>query len=108
MFMTQHFYFEIRQFEVYNLLFWKIFISLFWGTTYKQGLGIFLVNLLDKFFPVKFVLYDLTPFGLKYLFRRFDKYAVVRTEHDALVKTTKKIFQILWPSQKTLTLIHNF
>ena len=36
----------------------------------------------------------------------FGKYAVARTEHDALVKSIKKIFfQILWPSHNVLTLI---
>ena len=48
---------------------------------------------------------EIKTFGLKNLRRLFDKYAVVRTEHDALVKSTTKIlFQILWPSQKAQTL----
>ena len=41
---------------------------------------------------VKFVLYNLSTFVLKNLCRLFDKYAVARTEHDALVKSTPKIF----------------
>ena len=45
-------------------------------------------------------------FFFKNLRRLFDKYAVARTEHGALVKSTKKIFfQILWPSQKIQTLL---
>ena len=40
---------------------------------------------------VKFVEYDLSTFVLKNLRRLFDKYAVARTEHDALVKSTTKI-----------------
>ena len=36
--------------------------------------------------------YDLFTFILKNLRRLFDKYAVARTEHDALVKSTTKIF----------------
>ena len=36
--------------------------------------------------------YDLTTFVLKNLSRLFDKYPVVCTEHDALVKCTTKIF----------------
>ena len=34
----------------------------------------------------------MTTFVLKNLRRLFDKYAVARTEHDALVKSTMKIF----------------
>ena len=34
----------------------------------------------------------MTTFVLKNLRRLFDKYAVARTEHDALVKSTTKIF----------------
>jgi hypothetical protein len=41
---------------------------------------------------VQFVFYDLTKFVLKNLRRLFDKYDVVGTEHDALVKSTTKIF----------------
>ena len=41
---------------------------------------------------VKFVSYDLTTFVLKNLRRLFDKYAVARTEHNALVKSTTNIF----------------
>ena len=46
---------------------------------------------------------DMTTFVFKNLCRLFDKYAVVRIEHVALVKSMTKI---LWPSQKTQTL-HN-
>ena len=41
---------------------------------------------------LKFVLYDLTTFVLKNLRRLFDKYAVTRAEHDALVKSASKSF----------------
>ena len=41
---------------------------------------------------IKFVFYNLTTFVLKNLRQLFDKYAVARTEHDALVKSTTKIF----------------
>ena len=41
---------------------------------------------------VKFVWYNLTTFVLKNLRQLFDKYTVTRTEHDALVKSTMKIF----------------
>ena len=41
---------------------------------------------------LKFVKYDLSTFVLKNLRRLFDNYAVARTEHDALVKSTTKIF----------------
>ena len=41
---------------------------------------------------VKFVYYDLCTFVFKNLPRLFDKYAVACTEHDALVKSTTKIF----------------
>ena len=37
-------------------------------------------------------MYDLTTFVLKNLRQLFDKYAVARTEHDALVKNKTKIF----------------
>ena len=47
----------------------------------------------------------MTRFVLKNIRRLFDKYAVTRTEHKALVKSTTLFFQILWPSQKTQTLI---
>ena len=40
----------------------------------------------------KFVYYDLSTFVFKNLRRLFDKYAVARTEHDAHVKSTTKIF----------------
>ena len=43
-------------------------------------------------FPLKFVYYDLTTSVLKNLRQLFDKYAVARKEHDALVKSTTKIF----------------
>ena len=43
-------------------------------------------------FYEKFVIHDLTTFVLKNLRQLFDKYAVVRTEHDALVKIMTKIF----------------
>ena len=50
-----------------------------------------------KFFWSRFL-----KFVLKNLCQLFDKYAVVRTEHDDLVKSMAKIFfQILRPSQKT-------
>ena len=42
--------------------------------------------------PLKFVWYDLTTFVLKNLRQFFAKYAVVRTEHYAHVKSTTKIF----------------
>ena len=41
---------------------------------------------------VKFVHYDLSIFLKKNLRQLFDKYAVARTEHDAIVKSTTKIF----------------
>ena len=41
---------------------------------------------------IKFVSYDLSTFVLKNLRQLFDKYAVARTEHNALVKSTTKIF----------------
>ena len=46
----------------------------------------------------------MTTFVLKNLRQLFDKYAVARTEHNALVKSTTRFYQILWPSQKTQTL----
>ena len=41
---------------------------------------------------LKFVQYDLSTFILKNLRQLFDKYAVARTEHDALVKSTTNFF----------------
>ena len=41
---------------------------------------------------LKFVKYELSTFLKKNLRRLFNKYAVARTEHDALVKSTTKIF----------------
>jgi hypothetical protein len=41
---------------------------------------------------LKFVYYDLSIFVFKNLPRLFDNYAVARTEQDALVKSTTKIF----------------
>ena len=41
---------------------------------------------------LKFILYDLSTFVLKNLRQLFDKYAVARTKHDALVKSTTMIF----------------
>ena len=41
---------------------------------------------------VKFVLYDWSTFVFKNLRQLFDKYDVARTEHDAFVKSTTKIF----------------
>ena len=41
---------------------------------------------------LKFVYYDLSTFVLKNLRQLFDKYAVVRTEHAALVKSMTNIF----------------
>ena len=43
-------------------------------------------------FIIKFVQYELTTFVLKNLCRIFDKYAVARTAHDALVKSIAKNF----------------
>ena len=49
----------------------------------------------------------MTTFALKNLRRLFDKYAVAPTEHDSLVQSTydEDFIQILWPSQKTQTLL---
>ena len=47
----------------------------------------------------------LSTFILKNLRQLFDKYAVARTEHDILSKPRQRFFQILWPCQKTQTLI---
>ena len=59
---------------------------------------VFIIRLVTNF--------NLTTFVLKNLRQLFDKYAVARTKQDALVKSTTKIFfQILWPSQKTQTLM---
>jgi hypothetical protein len=38
------------------------------------------------------ILYDLPTFKKKNLRQLFDKYAVARTEHDPIVKSTTKIF----------------
>ena len=55
---------------------------------------------------VKFVSYGLSTFVSKNLRGLFDKYAVAGIEHEALVKSTTNIFfPVLWPSQKTQTLL---
>ena len=58
---------------------------------------VFIIRLVTNF--------NLTTFFLKNIRQLFDKYAVARTNSTLLSKGQRRRFQILWPSQKTQTLM---